>query len=302
MAETLVSDPSLVGVTSPTIGPDGALLVASSTSGDVQQVDAASGAVEPLFNTGGAPSSLAFDGDGTLIVCDAAHATVFEYGKDQQLRDLVKEYEAKPFKGPSALALDSASNIFFCDSGPLGETTLQRPKGSVFMISAEGQLLQPLVLESLAHPCALALAPDEGALYVAEMMQNRLLRLVQKPAGAWHCSVFFQFSGRVGPSGIAVDQNGNLFVSRYDVATSAGPTAVETLVAALSVGAQTFSRSSEMMNVFWFRDEASSSLEAKALVVSPSRGISQTFVGYVNREQFAYLTASWSGCRSGTHV
>jgi aspartate beta-hydroxylase len=225
MAETLVSDPSLVGVTSPTIGPDGALLVASSTSGDVQQVDAASGAVEPLFNTGGAPSSLAFDGDGTLIVCDAAHATVFEYGKDQQLRDLVKEYEAKPFKGPSALALDSASNIFFCDSGPLGETTLQRPKGSVFMISAEGQLLQPLVLESLAHPCALALAPDEGALYVAEMMQNRLLRLVQKPAGAWHCSVFFQFSGRVGPSGIAVDQNGNLFVSRYDVATSAGPTA-----------------------------------------------------------------------------
>ena len=92
MAETLVSDPSLVGVTSPTIGPDGALLVASSTSGDVQQVDAASGAVEPLFNTGGAPSSLAFDGDGTLIVCDAAHATVFEYGKDQQLRDLVKEY------------------------------------------------------------------------------------------------------------------------------------------------------------------------------------------------------------------
>ena len=93
MAETLVSDPSLVGVTSPTIGPDGALLVASSTSGDVQQVDAASGAVEPLFNTGGAPSSLAFDGDGTLIVCDAAHATVFEYGKDQQLRDLVKDYE-----------------------------------------------------------------------------------------------------------------------------------------------------------------------------------------------------------------
>ena len=223
MAETLVSDPSLVGVTSPTIGFDSALLVASSTSGDGggrRGVGRSRAALQ--HGRRAVVARIRRRRHADRVRRGARHR--FEYGKDQQLRDSSRSTR-RPFKGPSALALDSASNIFFCDSGPLGETTLQRPKGSVFMISAEGQLLQPLVLESLAHPCALALAPDEGALYVAEMMQNRLLRLVQKPAGAWHCSVFFQFSGRVGPSGIAVDQNGNLFVSRYDVATSAGPTA-----------------------------------------------------------------------------
>ena len=50
-------------------------------------------------------------------------------------------------------------------------------------------------------------------------MQNRLLRLVQRPAGVYHCSVFHQFSGRLGPSGIARDPQGNLYVTRYDFAS-----------------------------------------------------------------------------------
>ena len=36
-------------------------------------------------------------------------------------------------------------------------------------------------------------------------MQNRLLRLVQRPLGVYHCSVFYQFSGCLGPSGMARD-------------------------------------------------------------------------------------------------
>jgi len=50
-------------------------------------------------------------------------------------------------------------------------------------------------------------------------LQNRLLRLVQRPAGVYHCSVFHQFSGRLGPSGIARDPQGNLYVTRYDFAS-----------------------------------------------------------------------------------
>ena len=49
-------------------------------------------------------------------------------------------------------------------------------------------------------------------------VQNRLLRLVQRPAGVYHCSVFHQLSGGLGPSGIARDPQGNLYVTRYDFA------------------------------------------------------------------------------------
>ena len=52
-------------------------------------------------------------------MCDVAHQAVFRHGEDGQLSEFVKEYEAKPFKGPSAMLLDSAGNMFFTDSGPM---------------------------------------------------------------------------------------------------------------------------------------------------------------------------------------
>jgi len=212
-------------ITCPTFDKRGRLLVASSGSGEVHQVvmEGASTAMQTVFNTGGSPSSLCIDVEGTIYVGDLAHQAVFRHGDDGQLGEFVKEYEGKQFKGPSAMLLDSIGNMFFCDSGPFGETTLQDPKGSIFLISADGQLLQPLVLESLAHPCALALGLDERVIFVAEQMQNRVLRLVQRPTGVYHCSVFYQFSGYLGPSGIARDPQGNLYVTRYDFANAAAP-------------------------------------------------------------------------------
>lgn len=211
------------GLCSPTFDKRGRLLVASSGSGEVHQVvmEGASTAMQTVFNTGGSPAALCVDVEGAVFVCDVAHQAVFRHGDDGQLAEFVKEYEAKQFKGPSAVLLDSVGNMFFCDSGPLGETTLQSPKGSIFLISADGQLLQPLVLEALADPCALALGLDERVIFVAEKMQNRLLRLVQRPTGVYHCSVFYQFSGGMGPSGVARDPQGNLYVTRYDFASVA---------------------------------------------------------------------------------
>lgn len=65
---------------------------------------------------------------------------------------------------------------------PLGETSLQNPRGSVFAISPSTQLpcahfisnnfpslelprLIPLCLNTLAHPCGVALSPDEKNIY-----------------------------------------------------------------------------------------------------------------------------------------
>jgi hypothetical protein len=59
--------------------------------------------------------------------------------------------------------------------------------------------------------------PSTAPLYVVEMLTNRVLRFVQKPKGVYHGSVFYQFSGGVGPSGIAVDVAGNVYVSRFEV-------------------------------------------------------------------------------------
>jgi len=41
----------------------------------------------------------------------------------------------------------SQGNLFFTDSGPMGETSLEKPKGSVFCVEVADQLLKPLALE-----------------------------------------------------------------------------------------------------------------------------------------------------------
>lgn len=205
------------GLTGPTFNAQtNTLHVTSTASGDVLQLGE-DGSLKTVFTTGGAPSAVSFDSEGGALACDLAHQCILRRTPAGELSSLATEYEAQGFKGPSAIAVDSKANIFFCDSGPLGETTLSKPEGSVFCISSEGSLLLPLVHQSLAHPCALALSPSEEVIYVAEMLSNRILRLTQAPKGVFHCSVFYQCAGGVGPSGIACDSKGNLYVSRYEV-------------------------------------------------------------------------------------
>ena len=84
----------------------------------------------------------------------------------------------------------------------------------------DGQILKPLALGSLAYPTGLALSPDERMVYVCEMSANRLLRFFQKPTGVFHYSVFHQFSGGIGPSCVAVDKSGMIYVGHYDLSGS----------------------------------------------------------------------------------
>jgi sugar lactone lactonase YvrE len=141
---------------------------------------------------------------------------------DGELSPIVSEYEERPFNGPSSVAVDSAQTVYFTDSGHVGSTSLQNARGSVFAITGSSQVLQPLAFECLAHPCGVALAPPPphdptlAPVYVAEMMRNRVLRFVQSPKGVYHCSVFHQFAGGVGPSGIACDAAGHVFVARFE--------------------------------------------------------------------------------------
>lgn len=115
------------------------------------------------------------------------------------------------------MVLSEKNNLlFFTDSGPLGESSLETPCGSIFAIDLSVSMLKPVIFGKLAHPCGVALSPNENALFVCETLKNRVLRVVIHSSGVYHTSVFHQFSGRLGPTAIAVSPQGQLYVARYD--------------------------------------------------------------------------------------
>ncbi|KAL4117195.1 hypothetical protein PRIC2_012640 [Phytophthora ramorum] len=171
--------------------------------------------------SGGEPQGAQFDHRGRLHVSDCAHAAILRVDDAAQPGVMVKAYEDRAFRGPNGIAFTQDDALLFTDSGPLGDTTLEKPRGSVFCIASSpsgGQVLRPLVMEALAHPWGIAVSPQTGAIFVAETMQNRIVRLQQRPSNAYHTSVFYQFAGGMGPSGVVCGADGTLYVGHYDFA------------------------------------------------------------------------------------
>lgn len=125
--------------------------------------------VERVHLTHGQPNGALFDPkDGILYITDFAHGSVLSVsrngndgpGGEQEI--VVGVYEDKPLKGPNTIVQDKRGNLFFTDSGPVGETGLSNASGSLFAImnSSAGQILKPLSFENLAYPTGLALSPN----------------------------------------------------------------------------------------------------------------------------------------------
>ena len=89
------------------------------------------------------------------------------------------------------MVLSEKNNLlFFTDSGQLGESSIESPSGSIFAIDLSVSMLKPVIYNKLAHPCGLALSPSENCVYVAETLNNRVLRVVVHSSGVYHTSVF----------------------------------------------------------------------------------------------------------------
>ena len=130
---------------------------------------------------------------------------------------LMRDYEGNPLIGPTALAFNGEDNsILFCDGGFFESTSLSQPTGSVYHYDIDGKTTIPIIEKCLAYPADIIFEGIIGTGYVVETFANRILKITENPQGIFHTSVFYVFNGRVGPTAITNDDQGNLYVSRFE--------------------------------------------------------------------------------------
>ena len=152
-----------------------------------------------------------------IYYTDIANSVIYVKKPETDLEVLVKDYQGYPLKGPTSLALNIADNsLLFCDAGYFESTSLNKPEGSVFHIDIESGTVTPILLNCLAYPSDIFFDNILGIGYIAETFNNRIIKITENPQGVYHCSVFYVFSGRVGPTAITCDKDANIYVSRFE--------------------------------------------------------------------------------------
>lgn len=130
---------------------------------------------------------------------------------------MVKDFDDKILKGPTCLAFNKDDNVLFVgDAGNFMETQLYPFEGSVYIVDLESRIMRPILNKCLSYPADVLYDNKRGNLFIADTFNNRVIRLIQNPVGVFNASVFYQFSGRVGPSALAIDDLGNIYVGRYE--------------------------------------------------------------------------------------
>lgn len=81
----------------------------------------------------------------------------------------------------------------------------------MYRLCPDGKL--DLLVSNGISPNGLVLSPDEKYLYVAMTRSNEVWRLPLHPDGSTSKGgVFFRSFGNAGPDGLAIDEQGNLFI------------------------------------------------------------------------------------------
>ncbi|KAI9040626.1 SMP-30/gluconolactonase/LRE family protein [Aspergillus affinis] len=191
----------------PTYVQNGDLYLVDVPYGRILKVDADK-AVTECVRWDGEPNGLVVREDGCIVVADYKQGILVFDPTTSIISPLLTRRNLERFKGPNDLIVSSTNDIYFTDQGQTGMTD---PTGCVYRLSPTGKL--DCLVSNGISPNGLALSPDERFLYVAMTRSNAVWRLPLHADGTTtKVGLFFQSFGCAGPDGLAVDEEGNVFI------------------------------------------------------------------------------------------
>lgn len=165
---------------------------------------------EVMHQIDGEPHSMRVAPDGSRIAVDYRHGLI-ELTDNDRFSVLSTGLPGQPFLGLSDMAYGPDGALWFTDSG---RSSLSDPTGRVYCLPAGGDLR--LVADCVPYSNGICLSPDGAWLYVAATRSNQVWRMSTRlPAtGMPMIGTFLQFSGGLGPDGLATNSNGWLAIAQ----------------------------------------------------------------------------------------
>lgn len=196
----------------PNFDANGTLWLVGLRSGEI--LKAGPGTCEVAGRSGGFPGGARLSKDGALLVTDRIGLLSYDLGTGA-VEELAARYGNENMKGLNDLVIDSSGGIYFTE--PYGSNAT-KTDGRVFYYSPETKAVT-LIGDTFAFPNGVMLSPDEKTLYVGDYALNRIIGLPLSGSGAVNTAgvpyVFAYMQGGVGPDGMVVDEDGNLYVAHY---------------------------------------------------------------------------------------
>ena len=196
----------------PTFAPDGSLWAVELKNGNLVRYQA--GKLN-RFGVGGSPNGIAIDANGLIWFCDAGQNAIRQFDPNsEQTITIAQEVDGQPLDKPNDLAFDSANNLVFTRPGD----SRKEPTGYVCIRTPDGRTCR--IADGLYFPNGLAFSADGQTLFIAETYRHRLWKgNWNAERGEWtNARVWSDMEGPTGPGGpdgMAVDDEGNLYVAVY---------------------------------------------------------------------------------------
>jgi gluconolactonase len=157
----------------------------------------------------GWPNGLRIHRDGRIFIADYKRGIVVLDPESGAVEPLLDGRYSEGFKGCNDLVFAANGDLYFTDQG---QTGLHDPTGRVYRYTTDGRLER--LIGTGPSPNGLVLDRAEAALFVAMTRSNCVWRLpLMLDGGTSKVGLFVQLSGGLaGPDGLALDEEGRLFV------------------------------------------------------------------------------------------
>ncbi|MEM7135793.1 MAG: SMP-30/gluconolactonase/LRE family protein [Myxococcota bacterium] len=154
------------------------------------------------------------DLDGLLLAAEHGTRRLSRTLADGTIVDVASVYMGDPLNSPNDIAVRSDGTIYFTDPpygiNPNTEQVLEF--NGVFRVAPNGDLTAEWEGATSTRPNGLVLSPDENTLYVADTTGDMAMAFDVASDGALSGERVF-VDDLTGPDGMAIDANGNLFIT-----------------------------------------------------------------------------------------